>query len=131
MAICQAQKKIGGRTSGIPNIRSKYLFEDLLKRHKFDPAEHIIKILPQLEIRDQAQVCVALMPYVYARKEPESINVLMVLQKFGKDSLEAMNNTELEEAIAGVIGANQTKTNPIGSQGFGDLAGRKEEEESS
>lgn len=115
MAFIKGQKKVGGRTKGIPNIRDRVINE-IFDQYKFDPADHILKHMAELDIRDQVQVCVALLPYIYSKRESDSVNVLMVLQKFGVEAIGELADKDLNEAIAGVATRPKALPTPLPSQ---------------
>ncbi len=125
MGIYQKQKKLGGRTSGIPSIRNTVI-QEIFDRYKFDPADHILQHLKDLEVRDQVQVCVALLPYIYAKRESDSVNILMVLQKYGVEALDALSEKDLNEAIASVATRSKAIPAAIPSQDNGNSPSREE-----
>lgn len=62
------QSKTGGRTKGTPNRRSKQL-EEILHSVKLNVPERIVELLPKLAPKEEVQVLLQLMPYLYPRRK--------------------------------------------------------------
>lgn len=61
--------KIGGRKSGTPNRRTRFLHE-VLDANGFSVVARLIELLPRLDVREQADVLVGLLPYLYPQRKP-------------------------------------------------------------
>jgi DNA repair photolyase len=59
-----------GRPKGAVSAKTRAL-ELLLFEHKYNPAVELLKLLPQLDERDQARVHMELMGYLYPKRKEQ------------------------------------------------------------
>jgi len=71
--------KTGGRKLGTPNKRSLRLNEIFNSLEFYIPSE-LVKLLPDLEVKDRAQVLLKLLEYVYPKRRPIELSVSETLE---------------------------------------------------
>lgn len=66
------QKKTGGRQAGTPNKKTSQLTA-LLNAQDLNLAERILNLLPELSKEKQVDTLIKLMPYIYPKRTPVSL----------------------------------------------------------
>lgn len=61
--------KTGGRTKGTPNRRTLHL-SNHLQEIGFDPVEHIVDQLPQLNPLERVHACLKMMEFQFPKRKP-------------------------------------------------------------
>lgn len=80
--------------SGNPGGRQKRLFprvDEMLKQHGKEPIAELLKLLPQLHVRDQAKLWLEILPYVHAKVKP--------MEENEENELEKMTTAELVQLV--------------------------------
>lgn len=74
MGRSQGTAKTGGRKKGTPNKRSLEIF-DSLNKLGHNPIDELFSLIPQLQPKDQAQVLLGLLPYLYPKRRSVDLTV--------------------------------------------------------
>ena len=84
--------KTGGRKKGTPNARSIHLLE-IFQRFNYDPAENILTLMEELPPKEQIDVSLHLMPYLYPKRAEPLWPYLE--EKFGHSDIKQLTDEEL------------------------------------
>lgn len=88
--------------SGNPNGRPKRLFprvDQLLKDAGLEPIAELMKLLPKLKDRDQAQLWLEILPYVHAKVKPMDEGEESELEKLSTAELVRLVKEQLPESL--------------------------------
>jgi hypothetical protein len=78
---------MAGRPKGSPN-RSSLLLTEILNGYGLNVPEQLVKLLPELEPRDQARVLLDLMEYIYPKRKSIDIALEPLDAKLEKEVLD-------------------------------------------
>jgi len=81
-----------GRKKGTLNKRSIELYK-IFENFNFDPAEHALRLLSNLEPKDQVEICIKLMPYRYPKRAEPLLPYLE--EVYGHSDWTKLSNKEL------------------------------------
>lgn len=76
--------------SGNPGGRGKRILpriDEILKANNLEPITELLKLLPNLKDREQAQIWLEILPYIHAKQKP--------MEEHEVDELEKMTTAEL------------------------------------